>query len=128
MKSGKTTEARDQVFTTLRSLRLFISWTRPRSRASTNGPFLTERDMLRFLRYDLRCSDRTTSRFGFLPFTVRYPIAGLPHGVLGGMPVGDLPSPPPCGWSRGLSLIHISEPTRRTPISYAVFCLKKKKT
>src|SRR5680860_330824 len=27
-----------------------------------------------------------------------------------------------------LSLIHISEPTRRTPISYAVFCLKQKKT
>src|SRR5664279_1872246 len=26
----------------------------------------------------------------------------------------------------GLSLIHISEPTRRTPISYAVFCLTKK--
>src|SRR5665647_815440 len=26
-----------------------------------------------------------------------------------------------------ISLIHISEPTRRTPISYAVFCLKKKK-
>src|SRR5664279_6101447 len=25
-----------------------------------------------------------------------------------------------------LSLIHISEPTRRTPISYAVFCLKNK--
>src|SRR5680860_1077195 len=34
-------------------------------------------------------------------------------------------------WQRFLhiesvSLIHISEPTRRTPISYAVFCLKKK--
>src|SRR5664279_5088869 len=28
--------------------------------------------------------------------------------------------------SGALSLIHISEPTRRTPISYAVFCLKKK--
>src|SRR5665647_2886080 len=28
---------------------------------------------------------------------------------------------------QALSLIHISEPTRRTPISYAVFCLKKKK-
>src|SRR5665647_3848056 len=28
--------------------------------------------------------------------------------------------------SSNLSLIHISEPTRRTPISYAVFCLKKK--
>ncbi len=27
-----------------------------------------------------------------------------------------------------LSLIHISEPTRRYAISYAVFCLKKKKT
>src|SRR5664279_6134247 len=26
-----------------------------------------------------------------------------------------------------LSLIHISEPTRRTPISYAVFCLETKK-
>src|SRR5664279_3945365 len=31
------------------------------------------------------------------------------------------------GISIHLSLIHISEPTRRTPISYAVFCLKKKK-
>ena len=28
----------------------------------------------------------------------------------------------------GLSLIHISEPTRPLYISYAVFCLKKKKT
>src|SRR5665647_2137504 len=32
------------------------------------------------------------------------------------------------GPRRYLSLIHISEPTRRTPISYAVFCLKKKKS
>ena len=29
--------------------------------------------------------------------------------------------------AKELSLLHISEPTRRTPISYAVFCLKKKK-
>ena len=29
--------------------------------------------------------------------------------------------------SVGAVSIHISEPTRRTPISYAVFCLKKKK-
>src|SRR5665213_2208511 len=28
---------------------------------------------------------------------------------------------------KGLSLIHISEPTRQAEISYAVFCLKKKK-
>ena len=33
-------------------------------------------------------------------------------------------------WSvaKNLSLIHISEPTRQEAISYAVFCLKKKKT
>src|SRR5450759_2741027 len=31
------------------------------------------------------------------------------------------------GKGRGLSLIHISEPTRLGMISYAVFCLKKKK-
>src|SRR5664280_2542608 len=49
MKSGKTTEARDHVRTIFRSFFLFISWTRPRSRASTNGPFLTERDMLLLL-------------------------------------------------------------------------------
>ena len=30
-------------------------------------------------------------------------------------------------WIQILSLIHISEPTRRYAISYAVFCLKKKK-
>ena len=34
---------------------------------------------------------------------------------------------PCCCYGGYLSLIHISEPTRRTPISYAVFCLKKKK-
>src|SRR5680860_287301 len=37
-------------------------------------------------------------------------------GILG---TSEFGAPP---W---LSLIHISEPTRRTPISYAVFCLKK---
>ena len=31
------------------------------------------------------------------------------------------------GWVDSLSLIHISEPTRQAEISYAVFCLKKKK-
>ena len=31
------------------------------------------------------------------------------------------------GLSLNLSLIHISEPTRQAEISYAVFCLKKKK-
>ena len=32
------------------------------------------------------------------------------------------------GTADELSLIHISEPTRQAEISYAVFCLKKKKT
>ena len=31
------------------------------------------------------------------------------------------------GFVHNLSLIHISEPTRQAEISYAVFCLKKKK-
>src|SRR5678815_3022310 len=35
---------------------------------------------------------------------------------------------PATGTAPGLSLIHISEPTRLLSISYAVFCLKKKKT
>ena len=39
----------------------------------------------------------------------------------------DIPAFRPGDTVRVLSLIHISEPTRRTPISYAVFCLKKKK-
>src|SRR5678810_1453229 len=42
----------------------------------------------------------------------------------------DQISPPgrvPPHWARTLSLIHISEPTRQAEISYAVFCLKKKK-
>ena len=35
------------------------------------------------------------------------PSAGLPQGVTGpGRPIGDLPSPPPCGWSQGF----ITEP------------------
>src|SRR5450756_2866338 len=44
-------------------------------------------------------------------------------------PQGDaeLAEKAPADGSRGLSLIHISEPTRLGMISYAVFCLKKKK-
>ncbi len=36
------------------------------------------------------------------------------------------PSKPLAKTRQGLSLIHISEPTRLRRISYAVFCLKKK--
>src|SRR5664279_1470445 len=43
----------------------------------------------------------------------------LPKGMGAVVELGSWPVLP-------ISLIHISEPTRRTPISYAVFCLKKK--
>src|SRR5664279_1528264 len=47
-----------------------------------------------------------------------------PAAFIGG---GDAVHPGPAGHTiMALSLIHISEPTRRTPISYAVFCLKNK--
>src|SRR5450756_1048646 len=47
----------------------------------------------------------------------------------GGARPGGAPRlrPPPGSPGRWLSLIHISEPTRLGMISYAVFCLKKKK-
>src|SRR5665213_4015422 len=59
-----------------------------------------------------------------------------PNPVCGGQVCDYNPQPPTCkaadpsklgadGWC--LSLIHISEPTRQAEISYAVFCLKKKK-
>src|SRR5665213_1446730 len=39
----------------------------------------------------------------------------------------EIPNRPSRRRGSGLSLIHISEPTRQAEISYAVFCLKKKK-
>ena len=62
MNVGKMTDARDQVLTTFFSLRLFISSIRPRSRASTNGPFLSDRDIGFLLPCYLRCRERTMSR------------------------------------------------------------------
>src|SRR5678816_2425472 len=46
-----------------------------------------------------------------------------PHWVGGGTVFGPIPR----SYAQYLSLIHISEPTRLLSISYAVFCLKKKK-
>src|SRR5690348_10808810 len=36
-----------------------------------------------------------------LRWRVLLPMATLPHFVCGCPPIGALPSPPPCGWSRG---------------------------
>src|SRR5659263_739752 len=59
---------------------------------------------------------------------------GAPPGPIRrlGLLRGTVPDPRDPGLARkrlhhGLSLIHISEPTRLGMISYAVFCLKKKK-
>src|SRR5688572_16635713 len=54
---GKITLARDQVFRTLRSLRLFMSSMRPSRRASTNGPFLMERLIYRLLTPSVPTAD-----------------------------------------------------------------------
>ena len=54
---------------------------------------------------------------------VSYVFEGWYDAPTGGNKIGDTVEVP----DNKLSLIHISEPTRRTPISYAVFCLKKKK-
>src|SRR5680860_1827683 len=61
--------------------------------------------------YDPDIRSRHTSLY-ISPTTVR-PLARLPFSD------HEAPAAPLL-----LSLIHISEPTRRTPISYAVFCLK----
>src|SRR5450756_1722888 len=51
---------------------------------------------------------------------------GLIWAFLGGLII-DVLLMRPLGLTAFLSLIHISEPTRLGMISYAVFCLKKKK-
>src|SRR5674476_401547 len=58
---------------------------------------------------------------------------GITHASFGGIGLGYyLGINPVIGAAffgvGSLSLIHISEPTRQAEISYAVFCLKKKKT
>ena len=53
----------------------------------------------------------------------RYPAVLMVHG--GGW---ERRSPEDTAALSRLSLIHISEPTRQAEISYAVFCLKKKKS
>ena len=54
---------------------------------------------------------------------------GRPKGVFRQLPEGEWGAEDSAALFRalyGLSLIHISEPTRQEAISYAVFCLKKK--
>src|SRR5678815_1753635 len=59
--------------------------------------------------------------------TVLSDIMTVPPDVLLFNPVDARSDPSFLAALRELSLIHISEPTRLLSISYAVFCLKKKK-
>src|SRR5664279_6579153 len=73
--------------------------------------------------YHRRCAQVIGKSGGFV---AKYMGDGDPRCCFGATHlVGELPRSN--GQTTALSLIHISEPTRRTPISYAVFCLKKKK-
>ena len=55
------------------------------------------------------------------PLMLQIIVIYLGPGLLG------MNNPCPAGRGQGMSLIHISEPTRLRRNSYAVFCLKKKR-
>src|SRR5690606_6176698 len=96
--SGKIVEARDHVLITRFSPDSFICRIFFKRLGWAYGPFFEERPIVRPpLRYCLR--RRTIRASDFLPFLrVLTPKVGLPQGVTGlGMPIGEWPSPPPCG-------------------------------
>src|SRR5680860_1421408 len=97
-----------------------------------------ERDRLRYLRPSRYCESDELAATAIAEFgglTGYALLAGVSSWVgtrLDYVPGSSLPTDGAVrtllarqGVCRDLSLIHISEPTRRTPISYAVFCLKK---
>src|SRR3972149_1653529 len=112
---GKIVEARLHVRSTFFSPVRFIASIFLSNFGSTYGPFFSDRDMLpstsalraaysvsdyahatRYLR--LLTRRRTISRSVRLLTRVFLPRVGLPHGLFGpGIPVGERPSPPPCG-------------------------------
>src|SRR5438046_10121448 len=94
------TDARAHVRITFLSRVWFILSILAFKESLMNGPFFDERDIY-FLR-PFFSRRRMMSLFeAFLGLRVRKPRAGWPHGVLGLPPGPVLPSPPPCGWSRG---------------------------
>src|SRR5947208_9690350 len=98
-KSGVMVLRRDHVLNTFFSFRSLRARIFTISDSSTYGPFLTLRPIYVVALPRLR--PRTMSFVEcfflcrvFLPST-------LPHGLVGGRPPDDLPSPPPSGWSTG---------------------------
>eukprot|EP00658_Telonema_sp_P-2_P013142 TRINITY_DN14983_c0_g1_i3.p1 TRINITY_DN14983_c0_g1~~TRINITY_DN14983_c0_g1_i3.p1 ORF type:complete len:360 (+),score=96.69 TRINITY_DN14983_c0_g1_i3:131-1210(+) len=69
----------------------------------------------------------TTTTSGTRDATAKTVLALIDHLFGGDSTVNTTPSPSAASAASNLSLIHISEPTRLLSISYAVFCLKKKK-
>src|SRR6266508_4469 len=96
--SGTMVERRDHVFSTFFCRCRLSSSTRFSSRSSTYGPFLVERPMVSRSYFVRRVTMYRSD--GRAPRRVLYPLVGLPHGVIGWLPL-PLPSPPPMGWSTG---------------------------
>src|SRR5674476_746156 len=88
---------------------------------NADEPLVTDRQSLRSWLSGLQGSDCGFIRCRLCPLWLlrRASIARPARCV---HPVRQAPDP-----DSSLSLIHISEPTRQAEISYAVFCLKKKK-
>src|SRR3712207_363723 len=98
---GKIVDARAHVRITRRSFVRLSASIFSCSLASMYGPFLDDLDtkcLLAYFRFVVR--RRTIIGSVRLLFRVRA-CTGFPHLVFGCPPIGALPSPPPCGWSRG---------------------------
>src|SRR5579883_1927103 len=93
---GTTVEARDHVLIKRLSPPRLMADTFLSRDSCTNGPFFVERDIRSYLpRPTFR--RRTMNRSVRLFLRVLYPSAGCPQGVCGCPPMGERPSPPPCG-------------------------------
>src|SRR3989454_11819735 len=91
--SGAIVDRRDQVLSTFFCRVRFSSSIRSSSVGSMYGPFFSERPISGSYfvrRVTMALSD------GRAPRRVLYPFVGLPHGVIGWLPL-PLPSPPPIG-------------------------------
>src|SRR3546814_14239341 len=95
MNSGRMVERRDQVLIGFFSLPSTAASTFLIRCASTNGPFLIERDML-FAPY-LRLRRWTIMLLVRLLRRVFKTLAGVPHGLAGYRPPPVRPPPPPRG-------------------------------
>eukprot|EP00658_Telonema_sp_P-2_P047975 TRINITY_DN36515_c0_g1_i1.p1 TRINITY_DN36515_c0_g1~~TRINITY_DN36515_c0_g1_i1.p1 ORF type:complete len:638 (-),score=132.10 TRINITY_DN36515_c0_g1_i1:78-1991(-) len=115
-----------------------MPWYFPLSFAIKNGRYVEHRDVAQGfpgwaapVRVNLVAEHKMDGvrRLEFAMHGPSHMSAVLPN-TLSGWSLGKLPPTRPdcdCHWVFYLSLIHISEPTRLLSISYAVFCLKKKK-